>query len=101
MKTHAKRRLYQKLELIPDAMWESMMAEAKQQRSHSRFWLRRIWDFVVDCYIPTTEPRIWEKRDRHGITWWEVYDPMTGQSRCCSSKQEVRAWLEQRYYRNG
>ena len=46
------------------------------------------------------EPKIWQKRDRYGNFYWVVYDPTTGHSSYFSSEQEVRIWLEQRYYRS-
>ncbi|BAU15407.1 hypothetical protein LEP3755_59650 [Leptolyngbya sp. NIES-3755] len=46
----------------------------------------------------SSEPRVWQRRDRSGQTYWQVYDPETNRSARLSSEQEVRQWLEQRYY---
>lgn len=46
----------------------------------------------------SSEPQVWQQRDRSGQTYWQVYDPETSRSASLSSEQEVRQWLEQRYY---
>jgi hypothetical protein len=96
MKSNPNWERYKQLELIPDAMWEAVLAEAKQH-SKLQHWLNLVWAFLVDCLIENTEPRIREKRDRRGCISWEAYDPTTGTTHCFSSKAEVLAWLEQRH----
>lgn len=44
------------------------------------------------------EPKVCQKSDRAGNTWWSVYDPSTGRSSNLSSEMEVRMWLEERRY---
>ncbi|NES97380.1 MAG: hypothetical protein F6K32_19600 [Desertifilum sp. SIO1I2] len=48
----------------------------------------------------TAEPqlRVWHKTDRWGNTWWCAYDPLTGHSTQQASENDLRSWLEQRYY---
>lgn len=98
MKTNWKR--YKELELISDAMWEDALREAKPLRSNSHSWLNKLWTCIVNALTKETEPYIRERRDRDDNIFWEVYDPSTGQSFCSSSKTEVLAWLERRYYRD-
>ena len=43
------------------------------------------------------EPKIWEKRDRLGNTFFKVYDPASDRFIYLSSENEVRIWLEERY----
>ncbi|MCU0565192.1 MAG: hypothetical protein MUF49_01160 [Oculatellaceae cyanobacterium Prado106] len=45
-----------------------------------------------------SEPRIEHGRDRQGHSYLKVYDPLTGKTAYFQSSQEVRIWLEQRYY---
>lgn len=97
MKMNPNWERYKQLELIPDAMWEAVLAEAKQH-SKSQGWLNLVWAFLVDCLIENAEPRIREKRDRYEYIYWEAYDPMTGKTHYFASKAEVLSWLEQRYY---
>lgn len=97
MKASWKR--YKELELIPDSMWESVLREAKLKRLKSPSWVNKIWNGIVNLLTKESEPCIREKRDRDGYVWWEVYDPLTGRTSCFSSRAEVLAWLDQRYYR--
>lgn len=45
------------------------------------------------------EPYIKENSDRYGNLSWHIYDRQTNKSYTFGSELEVRAWLEQRYYR--
>jgi hypothetical protein len=55
-----------------------------------------IWDFV---FTPASnEPIVSQGRDRSGQIYWRVYDPVSDRSIRFSSEQEVRQWLEQRFY---
>lgn len=97
MKANWKR--YKELELIPDSMWESALREAKRNRLSSHSWLNKLWNAIANLFTKESEPHIRERCDRDGGIWWEVYDPLTGRSSCFSSRAEVLAWLDQRYYR--
>lgn len=44
------------------------------------------------------EPRIERKRDRHGNSYWQVYDFTTNKSYRFGSDGDVRAWIEERYH---
>lgn len=45
-----------------------------------------------------TEPKIWEKKDRLGNTYFRVDDPKGDRYLYFHSEDEVRWWLDQRYY---
>lgn len=61
-----------------------------------KFVLLLVWDAVA---APTSsEPRVWQKRDRFGQIYWQVYDPIRDRSARFSSEQEVRQWLEENFY---
>ncbi len=45
-----------------------------------------------------SEPKIWEKKDRYGNTYYRVYDPKRDRHLDLNSEDEVRWWLDQRYY---
>lgn len=57
-------------------------------------------DFWSKLINNRTEPQVWHKRDRAGNTYWQVFDPVTGYFTYFSSEQEVRIWIEERYYRH-
>jgi hypothetical protein len=44
------------------------------------------------------EPEIIQKCDRLGNISWRVYDPISGFHCSFNSEQEVRSWLDTRYY---
>ncbi|MBW4691459.1 MAG: hypothetical protein KME27_06785 [Lyngbya sp. HA4199-MV5] len=45
-----------------------------------------------------SEPEIRQTLDREGQTWWQVYDPLTGQTAYLESEADVHIWLEERLY---
>jgi hypothetical protein len=64
-----------------------------------RLNLDRLWNFLLDSFSKTPEPSIRRKCDRHGNLYFQVYDPDTHMTTTFASEQEVRIWIEQRYYR--
>lgn len=48
--------------------------------------------------ISNREPQVWQKYDRQGNQYWQVYDVNTNKSHTFGSEQDVRAWLENRYH---
>lgn len=60
--------------------------------------LKNIWQQFLGAMARGNEPRVWQRRDRTGKTWWHGYDPVSGRSTCLASEAEMRMWLEERYY---
>jgi hypothetical protein len=58
----------------------------------------RFWNTLGHILTQSSEPSITQKRDRFGHDSFRVYDPMTRKYGEFSSEQEIRVWLEQRYY---
>ena len=48
----------------------------------------------------TNEPQIISRRNNHGDVYFKVYDPKTKWTGTFNSEQEVRIWLDERYYSN-
>ncbi len=92
MKT--KSAICQKLELISQP---ALKHKFNQQKLRS--WLFHICKSLAKALIGKNEPRIWQKTNRQGDTYWKVYDPATGQTAYFTCEAEVRIWLEQCYYR--
>lgn len=44
------------------------------------------------------EPKVWEKKDRYNNTYYRVYDPQRDRYLNFNSEDEVRWWLDKRYY---
>jgi hypothetical protein len=47
----------------------------------------------------SSEPKVWERQDRQGNVYYQVYDPLSRRSATFGSETEIRYWLEQRYAR--
>lgn len=60
------------------------------------FWERLV---AFLCGTSHSEPRIQQRCDRTGQLYWSVHDPITQESHRFDSADEVRSWLDQRYYR--
>jgi hypothetical protein len=59
--------------------------------------LKQLGDRTMRFFTGQPEPRVWQ-RTRHGQLTWFAHDPVTNRTRQFSSEQEVRLWLEKRYY---
>ncbi|HEY9596817.1 MAG TPA: hypothetical protein V6D33_04025 [Cyanophyceae cyanobacterium] len=55
-------------------------------------------EHLIDFLKLSDEPRIWKTTDREGITVWRIYDPVSDHAVTLDSEDEIRAWLERRYY---
>jgi hypothetical protein len=57
-----------------------------------------LWQRLINALVGNREPQIFHRRDRQGHSYLEVYDPTSGQVHRFETTQEVRVWLEGRYY---
>jgi hypothetical protein len=57
--------------------------------------IERIGQYLAKSRV---EPRIKQKCDRFGNIYWRVYDPISDSHCSFHSEQEVRSWLDTRYY---
>lgn len=58
-----------------------------------------LWKGLETLFLKGSEPKIHQMRNAKGKLIFKVYDPSTQQSNRFESEEEVRIWLEQRYYR--
>lgn len=63
----------------------------------ARSFLRQQWQRWMTLFIQTQELHVWQRTDRAGCTYWQAYDPVTGQS-TTGSEADLRAWIEQLHY---
>ncbi|HEY9779635.1 MAG TPA: hypothetical protein V6D09_05810 [Leptolyngbyaceae cyanobacterium] len=61
--------------------------------------LNYLWQALTAAIVRKPEVQIWQTGNRAGKTWWNVYNPNTGELAKLGSEQEVRIWLEQSYYK--
>lgn len=60
--------------------------------------LKALGQAIVYSTVKSNEPRVWQKCDRQGNTYWVAYDPAINCKATFSSEKEVRIWLDERYY---
>ncbi|WP_228061535.1 hypothetical protein [[Phormidium] sp. LEGE 05292] len=60
--------------------------------------INKICERFVTLINHASELKVWQSRDRTGHTWWEAYDPSTGNSISLDSEAEMRMWIEERYH---
>lgn len=78
--------------------WFELVDESPKKWSFKQI-LHRVWHSLIELFAPSSELRIFTGRDRHGNTYYRVYDVSTQDFHRFESEDEVRIWLEQRYYR--
>ncbi len=59
---------------------------------------KKVLQRLIESLIGSNDLRIWQSCDRSGTTWWHVYDPITGKHSSVASEEELRIWIEKRYY---
>lgn len=86
--------------LINSQELDSFIEEAKPSRQISIKLpsLEQLWNSILETFTTSSEPKIYQKYDRNGKLYFRVYDPITHQSSTFSTEQELRIWLDQRYY---
>lgn len=60
--------------------------------------LRRGWQRLIESFLGSNELQVWQTYDQFGNHWWHAYDPATGRHTSVVSEQELRTWIEKRYY---
>ncbi|MBF2025890.1 MAG: hypothetical protein IGS48_03870 [Oscillatoriales cyanobacterium C42_A2020_001] len=60
--------------------------------------LNRFWSFLIDMGSRYPDVRVWQRRDRRGDAVWHGYDPTNGDYVSFGTEDEIRSWIEQRYY---
>jgi hypothetical protein len=88
MKSQLDWNDYQELELIRPA--------AKAKRSDN--WLKRLWQSLSTHLNSSSDPYVWQTEAANGQIVWNAYDPVTQRRIERVSANELRAWLEKRYY---
>lgn len=58
---------------------------------------KTLWHRFLNRVKVDTEPHIWKTRS-HGSACWHAYDPLTGDQADFGSEDDVRIWIEERYY---
>lgn len=70
------------------------VAQDRTWRAALQSFAYRTWGVLAG----SQEPHVEAIRDRSGDVSWQVYDPVTDYHNTFASEQDVRVWLEKRYY---
>ena len=65
--------------------------------ANQSFW-SRVGEMVFRLLLPSSEPRIVHKQEPNGNEYYQVYDPVSGNSKTFGSELETRIWLDRRFY---
>lgn len=76
---------------------QALPQQGSEHQARSRW--SKIGRWIYDTFVLTNEPKIKLQRDRQGLTYWQVYDPVNRTHISLATESEVRIWLEKRYYR--
>ncbi|MEB3212258.1 MAG: hypothetical protein VKL39_12930 [Leptolyngbyaceae bacterium] len=94
MRTLQQRLSYEHLELIPQS--QSPRSHSLGRVAHSiRTYVER---GLTRLFMGAQEPHIWAHTDKRGNQSWYVRDPKTQYVTRLNSEDEVRIWLDDRYY---
>ncbi len=72
-------------------------ATSSDLASKNSIWTR-FWNGLYQLLTPRSEPQIVQKIEPNGNEYYEVYDPVTGNSKIFGSELETRIWLDRRFY---
>lgn len=92
--------LYAQLELIQEPLDSAIQTDY----SIARVWagakrqLSLVGGTLLTYFCGTTDLSVSVKRDLRGNTLFVAYDPVSQQRHTFSSEQELRVWVDQRYY---
>lgn len=53
---------------------------------------------LLSSFVGSNQPQVRMACDRQGQLYWQVYDPVNRAHHRFDTEDEVRVWLEQRYY---
>ncbi|NJR66872.1 MAG: hypothetical protein HC772_18700 [Leptolyngbyaceae cyanobacterium CRU_2_3] len=83
----------------PENAYSQIVSAVKLRcKSSSVSRWNRFWDSLINLFCGSSEPRIDRKIAHDGTPYFHVYDPVTRRSMTLSSEQELRVWIDQRYY---
>ena len=60
--------------------------------------VKKSFQYFFSAIATCDDLKVWQKCDRFGNSYWQVYNPKTRHFTCFGSESEVRSWLEQQFY---
>jgi hypothetical protein len=70
-------------------------ADTRADRPHL---LKQLWRRVINLLVSNTELQVWQTTTEDGHLIWQAYDPVSHELVIRGSEDDMRAWIETRYY---
>ncbi|MBD2111220.1 MULTISPECIES: hypothetical protein [Cyanophyceae] len=92
--------LYAQLELIQEPLDRPIQTDYSIARAwaEAKRRLSLVGSALLTYLCGSADLSVTVKRDRWGNTLFVAHDPVSQQRRTFSSEQELRVWVDQRYY---
>lgn len=93
--------LYARLELISldcDSTGDAKFQNKTPVWARLRAWLKPLGRSLLAYLCGSSEPQITTRQDASGNPCFSAYDPVSQQHYTFATEQELRIWLDQRYY---
>lgn len=94
-------KLYAELELLSPEHLTERRPWDERSRSLRSMLVRKLMAWgrsLIITLAGSSDPHIVQRQTSEGQSYFEVYDPISRQVTYLETEQEVRSWLEQRYY---
>jgi hypothetical protein len=73
--------------------WQNQQTKASIFRA-----IKRGFQLFIQHFTSGNELRVWTTIDHSGKITWHAYDPVSDRRVLRHSEDEMRTWIEQRYY---
>jgi hypothetical protein len=80
---------------LADRAQGSVQAQGKTTHPN---WFSQLWQRFMQSLSGKTELRVWQRTGAGGQLYWQAYDPVSGEFVTRGSEDEMREWIETRYY---
>lgn len=92
--------LYEMLELLPTGSVARARSKPRTQAEACPVVkaLRAVGACLIQCLAPSEDPQIERRPARGRAVQFAAYDPASRQHYTCAHEDDLRVWLERRYY---
>lgn len=80
---------------VADCAPVNAQTDTRADRPHL---LKQVWLRVINLLVSNTELQVWQAMTDEGHLIWQAYDPVSHELVTRGSEDEMRAWIETRYY---
>ena len=82
----------------PRLHYSPVYLQNQQTKASIFLALKRAFQILIQHFNTGNELRVWTTIDRSGKITWHAYDPVSDRRALMHSEDEMRTWIEQRYY---